>query len=237
MLNLISIFCFHGSPGHPDDFVPLQTKLSNTHLVLQNRLANRPDVLSFPPTAAKRFVLGYSWGSRIALSAVAAQKVEAVDGIILVAPFIKANPLSPAKKFLLRIPVLGTLLLKSATKKTVEDFLVKSSSPQNVPAAFRQTAEQHYTTDALKLAVFEKESIRSELKNDLQVIAQSKIPVLLIYGDSDATSDYATHLGPIKNAIPHAQEVVVKDGGHALLWTHTDELVSQIQNFTAAVSK
>lgn len=229
MTELLSpVYCFHGSPGVPEEFDLVAEKLKDVRVVPVQRG-------SFP-LGERAFVLGYSWGSLLALRE-AALRAEWVQGIILVSPYLVAlDPPGFLKKTLLRTPALGNLLLSRARGQVLERFLEKSSSPVPISKAYRECVEESFTVSVLRESVFEKQAGGLSAESALQKVKQAQIPVQVIWGDRDLTSDEKIQIQPIREILGGAfQEVKIPSAGHALIWTHAEEVARWVDQFCVSL--
>jgi non-heme chloroperoxidase len=62
-------------------------------------------------------------------------------------------------------------------------------------------------------------------------VARIDVPTLVIHGDSDRIVPIAAAGQRTAKLVPGARLVVIKDGPHAVSWTHADEVNSELVNF------
>jgi pimeloyl-ACP methyl ester carboxylesterase len=205
--------CYHGSPGAASDFERLRNALAGLVVVGVPR-AER---------ASEGFFLGYSWGAHPAIC----QGSEAPDcrGLILVSPYLKAAQPRGAFYLLLLRTVLAVPPLR---RKFARDFLVKTAAPSPVPESYQAlsaTIEQ-----GLYRAVQEKSIWSHDTLSCLKAFVSK--PVLIIYGEQDAVEGVTESVAGLRARLPNAEGVAIPDGGHALLWTHTECVAQAIATFT-----
>jgi non-heme chloroperoxidase len=64
-----------------------------------------------------------------------------------------------------------------------------------------------------------------------QDVTQIDVPTLVIHGDSDRIVPFASAGQRTAKLIKEAKLVVIKDGPHAVSWTHAEEVNSELVNF------
>lgn len=84
----------------------------------------------------------------------------------------------------------------------------------------------------LYTAIIEKSPIDDKV---LKRLAQSNIPVALIFGEKDSTSKQSEQV--IKNMLEPLIEVQIKKAGHALPFTNPKELARAVNNFIVKLSQ
>jgi pimeloyl-ACP methyl ester carboxylesterase len=237
----VELCCHHGSPGSPADFSLLaeiiNQKAGGRAVVIAKARAGYPvSALGAGMGAAgvggpskRKLLLGYSWG--VAECLLEAAIVEDLTGVVLVAPYLFAKPLGATGKMLLKTPGLSELILSLIASKTIEKFLVSSSSPKAVPDAYRTHGATLKNVAALKAAVFEKEGKSEDVHHAIAALARRQTPVLILRGDADQTSDELVHIAPLRSAFKNVKEIVFKGAGHAIPWTHADALAEESLKF------
>ena len=232
-----SILCFHGSPGTPDDFLELEKALEGHTLqrVLRNGYPSNgftdsektPLESNLPQSSV---YLGYSWGGLSCLRA-AARASHSVAHVILVAPYIYPKPAGGLKKMLLGAPWIGDKLLSSKGPGIIEELLTRSSSPHEVPPSYRARASALAAPEILRRAVFEKEEAAPATDHVLKQLTEAGTSVLIIWGTDDLTSSEEDQVAPLRQALKIEKELKLENAGHALLWTHPNELAQGITDY------
>jgi pimeloyl-ACP methyl ester carboxylesterase len=227
--SLKSIRAFHGSPGVPEDFNPLKSALAELSADFTWTLPVR---LGYPGSASLAaptdFALGYSWGCFDCLEYATTHPVRAV---ILIAPYLyPTSTVSPLKRLILSTPIFSDLVLQNVAPKAIQEFLVKSSAPQPVPADYLKVSEAYTQPKVLRAALLEKNGKLPRLQSALEQLNRKKTPILLILGDRDESSEEAVQVAPLREKIRFSSEKRLADGGHALLWTHPRELAKELVN-------
>lgn len=104
------------------------------------------------------------------------------------------------------------------------DLLLGSRvSEQAVQASWNLAATSSATADLACVSTW-----LGDFRGDL---ARIDIPTLVIHGDADRIVPISASGFRTAQAIKHARLVVVKDGPHAITWTHADEVNHELVNF------
>ncbi len=226
--NDLPILCYHGSPGTPDDFAELAKELSDQRLVPLQR-AGYPDDGGASAPAGPAIYCGYSWGTVPCIREALAN--EAAGGVILIAPYLFPTGAGLLKKAVLGTPLLGKALLKKKGPQIVEELLVKSVHPAEVPASYRALAPRLSQPEALRCAVLEKEKPGVDVLAALRALAGREVPLALLWGAQDQSAAEAQQVAPVREAVAGLFERRLEPAGHALLWTHPRELAAAIGEF------
>jgi len=243
-MNKIPIICFHGSPGVPEEFDNLNKLLPNYTLIKfvrdgypKNEYIFKADNFSESTVLNKEtIVIGYSWGNVPALQFVV-RNLAFIKGLVIISPYIfpDKNANSPFRK-LLTLPLIGTLFFGIFGKKVIEKMMISTSYPQNVPPEYKRLVNKFSRSSVLQTSIKEKvENIK--IKETLKSVAESQIPVALIWGDSDLTGNEKEQITPIKSIIKPLLEARLQNTGHALIFTKAEELSGYIKSFIMTVNK
>jgi pimeloyl-ACP methyl ester carboxylesterase len=228
------IICLHGSPGSGQDFAGLKRELGDLGSSIEVMTPTRP---GYPGGASETdlrlgdgdWVLGYSWGSAIALER-ASRTGTRVGGVILVAPYLfTEKALSPLARRLLQTPVVSSLLLKAMRPKIEAKLLNDTSAPLAPAAAYESDIRSVTTPEHLRAAALEKEDV--DVRSILVRGALKDIPVLVIASPLDRVAPPFIHVTPVLEALPQTSSVTIQNSGHALLWQKPEELARIIEDF------
>lgn len=219
-----NILAFHGSPGHPDDFLHLQREMNDD---VNYTIANRDDS-HFDNNFDT--IIGYSFGCIFALeSALKNQSAQ----VILISPYIyPQTKLTNVKKVVLKTPGLGALILGLIGPKEIDKMLTQSSHPSQVPESYRQDALNYNIPFRLRQSIFEKNIESEQIDKLLLKHRDLGTKITIIRGREDTTSDYQEQISPLIEKTL-ATEEILEMAGHALLWTHLDELAVKIRQIIA----
>jgi len=215
-----NILAFHGSPGHPDDFLHLKREMNDDVIFT---LANRDNLNDEDNFDA---IMGYSFGCVLALESALKNKSSKV---ILISPYIyPQSKLSLIKKIVLKTPGIGALILGLVGQKEIDKMLTQSSHPAQVPESYKQDALNYNIPYRLRQSIFEKDIETSYIDQLLLKHKELGTKITIIRGREDTTSDYQEQISPLIEK-SSASEEILEMAGHALLWTHIDELSDKIK--------
>tara|TARA_R110000868_G_scaffold180754_2_gene421431 strand:- start:17484 stop:19892 length:2409 start_codon:yes stop_codon:yes gene_type:complete len=219
-MKVKSIVAHHGSPGHPDDFLHLKKYLKDA---FEFYTPHRGDSLS--GSNDNRVEVGYSFGAVLALQAALENNSKEV---ILISPYLfpESAP-STLKKSILKTPGIGALVLGLAGKKGIEQMLVESSYPSQVPETYIQDSLNYLIPYRLRTSVLEKDINPTNITNLLSAHAAKGTKISILRGREDKTSAVAKQVKPIID-LTGAKEYILDMAGHALLWTHPKKLAEHI---------
>ncbi|MCP4913266.1 MAG: AMP-binding protein [Oligoflexia bacterium] len=209
----------HGSPGLPSDFLQISIENSENKYNFKNR--------SEQLHTSSDIVVGYSFGCVRALKE--AVLTPNTKKLYLIAPYLlQTKPVGALKSFLLNLPVIGDGILRKAGAKAIEEMIISSCAPAT-PTEFYQSQARSYTEPrVLKLAMFEKDFDLSDTINDLKQLREKNIEVIMISGDQDSTLNQEDLYHKLKVYLPELKRITIKNGGHALIFTHADEVKAHI---------
>lgn len=237
-MRSLSIICYHGSPGLPDDFLLLEKYLPGQHMIKVTRIgygASNMAVFEMPKTST--VFLGYSWGAVDALRD-AAKHIERAEGVILVSPYLfPRHRLSLAKKILLRTPIVSDLVLAVSGKRIIRQMLEETSNPNPVPSTYRRAAKQLSDPKVLRQAALEKDVSGRGLTASVVKLGAGNVPIAVIWGAKDRISKEAEQIDPIRRLISFKLEKQLPTAGHAIVWTHSKDLARFVASFLKQIGK
>ncbi len=76
-----------------------------------------------------------------------------------------------------------------------------------------------------------RKCVPSWLEDFRDDVAKIDVPVLLIHGDADRVLPFEATAERLPALIKDSKLVVIKDGPHAVIWTHADQVNPEIMNF------
>lgn len=219
IMNKLKINCHHGSPGSPRDFFHLKLMLPQFEFSTRDRVHQQ-----FIKHNDENFIeCGYSFGCYHALVS-ALEHSSQVKKIILIAPFFfQEKKTGLIVKTLMSIGATRDAILKSKAPLAIEEMLTKSSSPKDVPENYREDAKDYIDPKRLAHAMLEKDFDEKLFWVTLKELEKRKIPITIIYGKKDKTSREEIQIDPLLK-YKNIKTIAIEDGGHALLWTHTQKL-------------
>lgn len=219
---MTKIVLHHGSPGTPKDFFHIKGLLKNVDVILFDRVQK-----SIPSDSnLAEIQLGYSFGCTKAVSE--AVKNPKTKLVILVAPYLfPTKKPSGVMKALLISDLFRNLALPALAKKSIEGMLKESSHPNSVPDILKNDSKEFLHPERLSHSILEKNISHSEVLNNLMILKEKNVPVVVIIGENDQTSYKGINKEQQFNSLLTFQNIQIKtivNAGHALLWTHINEL-------------
>jgi acyl-CoA synthetase (AMP-forming)/AMP-acid ligase II len=170
--------------------------------------------------------LGYSFGCVSAI--IAGNKNPKTKQIILIAPYIYPNKkVGAVLKTLLKTSFFKNSLLPKIAAKKISQMLIDSSYPINPTAQYLEDGKAYLDPEKLAQSLLEKDIDKSQLDSALSELASKNIPILIIMGDEDQVSKTQDQLEVFKK-FKNCRIETIKQAGHALLWTHTQNLAQII---------
>lgn len=219
----------HGSPGTPSDFDEIKKAFGQYNWHSVDRYNN-----DHGPSQGEHIQVGYSWGSVDAIEA-AVKNSDKTKGVILISPYLfVSKKMSPVIKTILSLPVLGNALLSKMAPKSIGKMIIDSSSPAQIPDTYKPCEEVFSRPEVLKPALFEKDIPTNEIIENIKKLKDLPIPVLVIRGDADKTSNEGEQFKKLAEHLNYG-EVVLENGGHALPWTHTEGVINEFQKFIDSI--
>jgi pimeloyl-ACP methyl ester carboxylesterase len=227
----LPIISFHGSPGSPNDFVPLSRHLPDFNFVKIPRKGypsynqNEQELIGRFPS----LILGYSWGCRDALEFYYRRSSQ-IRGIVLVSPFISNTYKSSfLKKISMSVPVLRRTYAHTFSKSFANEYIESTASPNLVPEEYRNNF-QYYSNPQIFLRSIEEQNEPQHISyaTILRSINTNKVPLFVVYGKRDPIKSVEMSMRMIKTIVSQAVFCCIEDAGHALLWTHTNKVAENI---------
>jgi acyl-CoA synthetase (AMP-forming)/AMP-acid ligase II/pimeloyl-ACP methyl ester carboxylesterase len=218
--------CHHGSPGTVDDFNDILNDLSlNTNIINRYHGENSPSA---------DISIGYSFGSFYAIADAYHGRAEA---IILISPYLYPQGQMPkVKKTVLSLPILSDILLKKAAPVAIEKMLSETSYPKAVSERYKRDGEKYKNPKCLRPALFEKDIALEQLPSMLAKIKKTGIPVFVIRGDKDQTALRGEQYERLAREL-QIKEIIIKEAGHAIPWTHTEKLKEALKEVLNLIEK
>lgn len=219
IMSKIKLNCHHGSPGSPRDFFHLKLMLPQFEFSTRDRVHQQ----FIKHNDENLIECGYSFGCYHALVS-ALEHSSQVKKVILIAPyFFQEKKTGFLVKTLMSIGPTRDAILKSKAPLAIEEMLTKSSSPKEVPENYREDAKDYIDPKRLAHAMLEKDFDEKLFWITLKELEKRKIPITIIYGKKDKTSREEVQIDPLLK-YKNIKTISIEDGGHALLWTHTQKL-------------
>ena len=152
--------------------------------------------------------------------------------MILVSPYLfPGDSLSSGKKTMLSLPMVSSALLKILGGKIVDEFMTRSCAPQSIPTTFQAVASELKRPYVLRRAALEKDLKRKAVPSMLARLKKQKLPIALIYGSRDQIGLESEQVEPLRQYIHFYEEKSLPEAGHAIPWTHPEELAEFVEKF------
>ena len=224
---MIKMIVHHGSPGKGSDFNHLKNQLKNLSIVDYDRILATSDI----EIQNADIQLGYSFGCVETLKQAVSNTETKL--IILVAPFMFPHKKPGAvMKGLLLSDLFRNTILPSIAKKSIEKMVKESSHPKAPPEHYIKDSMEYYNSERLAQSILEKDINHVSVYNNLETLKKRNIPIIVIIGEADQTCytgiNREQQFNPLI-AFKNINVQFIKDAGHALLWTHTKELATLIE--------
>lgn len=238
------IVALHGNPGTIDDFEAIFRRLKldkNANTIIHHRPSAGADlhwlVRDIEHTverqsASEITLVAYSWGCYLACHWLSISKFK-IKRLIFISPTIVAeNPVSLLAAAITRLPLMGSLILKKIARKKSPEFIAKSFYPlKPSPEDYAILDNDLNNPDIWKGAIRYKRQQQRFGIDGLRLPAG--IDTLIVRGESDSSVDWSVQEKALHMLFPDWGKVatqVVKNAGHALLWTEAEGLARIIQN-------
>lgn len=238
----------HGNPGSPEDLLELNH-------ALRERGATEVVALSWrDPQGCPAFdhldaeiekvlaqaktehwcLVGYSYGAYVALGLLAQQGSLRQSALrhrpallTLINPYLVVDkPLSVAARAVLSTPGLGSFILGRGLAKRATDFVDNVFAPTRPAADIRANLTSRLnSTGCWRQAASAKQF---QQDNPLAPVTRLPCPGVVFNGAEDKVSRWSVHKDPLRGVNAHLRIEVVENAGHALPWTHTEQLAQTI---------
>jgi pimeloyl-ACP methyl ester carboxylesterase len=208
----------HGDSFKPED--PHQYIVQEVYLALEAWL----DHLNLPQPY---ILVGHSLGGYLSL-AYTLQHPEAVQALVLAAPFFTIKQTFPLVRFLSRKPSFGSRVLQATSPKLIEKAL--GWDPTN-KVRFSPQARMQIALDYKRASphILNIPFSAPDLTHRLDEIKQ---PILLTWGDRDMTLR-AHYFPQLLSLLPNATGQIFHGSGHQPHVAHPDQFNHLVLNFLA----
>lgn len=245
-MNGFSVYCYHGSPGVPEEFNQMRENLIQLNSDLKVKQLVRtgyPSIdLDSEASALVKFdpasvLVGYSFGAYDCLKdslRVLREDPKKIKGIVLVSPYLyPEKKIGSFQKWIVKNPLFGDLILNRKGPKAIRNMLYESSFPRATPISYIQVERKLSHPRVLRAGILEKaEWSTSTLHSLLEEIQSFGVPVGLIWGKQDQTSSEERQIAPLREKLDILKETQIPNAGHAIPWTHPKDLAIFLNQFT-----
>ncbi len=235
------VLFIHGNPGSTNDFKNIATSITGKQVECLNyqRPAGMTDESAISSYLKQqlelrkhktRIIVAYSWGCYFSVQMLQQIGIQ-VDKLIFIAPTLNVEkPVSRSLYLLAKTPVLNRLMLKSLSPRQTHKFIHKLF----IPGKPTHLERRELTLDLENWQIWRDAIIFKYRQQHHAInIQDGEIcnKLILIYGEIDQTTIQGIRNMPLQQLIaqhkkPHSY--CLPNGGHALLWTHTLDIINVI---------
>ncbi len=248
-----TIVLLHGSDGFWQDFAGVMDLLANDYDVIAldrpgHGYSDTPDLRFAAPDAQADLVheallrldiphpllVGYSWSGALAL-AYALKYPDDTAGLTLISAWMYAPDTLPL--WLLRlpdIPLVGPILAATlpilVKGHFLRHYLAAAFAPDPVPAEYARQAFGLWQRAARQARFFARENLadRPVMRALAPRYADITLPVVLLSGERDREVPPVQHSLRLRDALPHAELILLANAGHALPQTRPGDVAGAV---------
>ncbi|GGB64509.1 alpha/beta fold hydrolase [Glycocaulis alkaliphilus] len=179
-------------------------------------------------------VTGHSWGGAISLR-LAMDHPQAVSGIVLVAPAVRANVgeaalYNRATHWPVIGPVITRLVVPTYGRAQLESGAASAFAPDPVPEGYvEETAlallleARVWTANAADMA-----NVNAHLEAQEGRYGEIRQPTIILAGTEDSVVATRRHSVPVAETMRNAELVLIEGAGHAPHFAHADRVAEAI---------
>ncbi|MCG8313700.1 MAG: alpha/beta fold hydrolase [Pseudomonadales bacterium] len=173
-------------------------------------------------------VIAYSWGSYLALKWAQTTSFN-IERLVLINPTVEAeNPISGLVKALVGAPIVGDVLLKKVAASKTPEFIEHSFAPQQPSASV-----QAKMFSALNNPSIWKGAVRyKSIQQTHPLVGEIKHKLTVFKGAADKAITWNIQWPKLKSLVADPEHISlheIDNAGHALPWTHVEQLAAQIK--------
>ncbi len=186
-------------------------------------------------------LVAHSWSGSVALS-YCLQFPNELCGIVLLGGMAYETREAAPNPFYyaLDVPVVGTglaLLFKAVGQSTIEKQLEEAFAPDIAPKPYiKKFLSSLFRLSQLRAAVRDEITLNPALRRMSSQYSNIHVPVVIVTGDCDKTVPPQNHSYPLHSTIPQSRLIIVKDAGHELQFTRSQEVIAAIDLAVQAAS-
>ncbi len=186
------------------------------------------DLLCNQGITEKIIIIGNSLGSAISAD-FTARYPDRIAKLVLLVPAGMGHKAGAVAPFWHRVPGLGRWTMQMAYPRLLKQGI---AAERHLPATVaniydRQIAELSYRGFLRSVFSSIRGTLGGTLVNQHQSIAQSAIPTIAIWGEDDSVIPLNCK-DKLSQWNPGATQIVLKNAGHGLVYTHTDTLIEKL---------
>ena len=187
-------------------------------------------------------VTGHSWGGAISLR-LAMDHPEAVSGIVLIAPAIRAHVgeaalYNRATHWPVIGPVITRIVVPTYGRAQLESGAASAFSPEPVPENY---VEQTALALLLRASVWQANAadmarVNEHLEAQEARYAAITQPVIILAGTDDSVVSTRRHSVPVAQTLPNGELVLIEGAGHNPHFAHASRVADAIRTVRARAS-
>ncbi|MGP1275695.1 MAG: alpha/beta fold hydrolase [Caulobacterales bacterium] len=198
-------------------------------------------IASFLETVAAGPVLvtGHSWGAAISLR-LAMDHPQAVSGIVLIAPAIRANVgeaalYNRATHWPVIGPVITRLIVPTYGRAQLESGAASAFSPEPVPDNYVEDTALALLLEARvwKANAADMANVNAHLEAQENRYGEITQPTVIIAGTQDSVVATNRHAVPVAETMPNAELVLIEGAGHNPHFAHASRVADAIRTVQA----
>ena len=242
------IVALHGNPGTHRDFDRIKKYIDmeeysflaldrvghgrNYHLLGNDAISCYCDFIG-RNIEGKFYLMGYSMGGYYGLR-LAIKMVERLEGIILISPYLFARDGDKPSSIpnLAQMPIIGGILsalLPKLASSSMKKHILEFTYPVVPDEKWLGELMKEYTKRETLIATLTDKNEIVTAPIQLEELKKIECPVLLIDGEKDKKNK--GHREMVVPYLKNADVRVIEDSGHGMIFTKSDIVGKEIENF------
>ncbi len=174
-------------------------------------------------------LIGYSMGGAIS-TAFAAVHPDRIRQLVLIAPAGIGKTFQGLTRFIVRVPIVGDWLMLAFFPRTHrKTLLADRDQPSSVPGITDLILREMSFRGYIPAVLSSMRGILTEaLEQEHRTIHRAGIPVLAIWGRDDSVIPLSA-MGKMAEWSRSARHEVIDEAGHALTYSHTDDVLDAMR--------
>lgn len=180
-------------------------------------------------------VTGHSWGAAISLR-LAMDHPEAVSGIVLIGPAIRANVGDAALyNRATHWPVIGPLITRVVVptygRAQLESGAASAFSPEPVPDSYVEETALALLLEARvwKANAADMANVNAHLEAQEERYGEITQPTIILAGTQDSVVATNRHAVPVADTMPNAELILIEGAGHNPHFAHADRVAQAVR--------
>lgn len=179
-------------------------------------------------------VTGHSWGGAISLR-LAMDHPQAVSGIVLVAPAIRANVgdaalYNRATHWPLIGPVITRVIVPTYGRAQLESGAASAFAPEPVPEGYVEETALALLLNASvwKANAADMANVNTHLEAQEERYGEISQPTIILAGTEDSVVSTRRHSAPVAQIMPNAELILLEGAGHNPHFAHAGRVADAI---------